>query len=425
MSESELTALATDIREQLGKREDLEGHKALDQSLQRMLSHLDPYTTYIDPEMLSRFTTETTGKYRGIGISIRENRSKGALQVTSPLMGSPAYRAGLKTGDLITTIIRTVDADGNKLPKPEIISTKGMSINDAVKQIQGKPGTKIKLLVEREGEPKPLEFEVSRDVIELETVLGAKRKDNDEWEYMIDPENKICYVRLKSFARNTSRDLLRLISKLNKKGINGLVLDLRFNPGGLLTSAVEISDMFIDDGLIVTIRPRVGREAPYAGEHEGSFLDFPMVCLVNGGSASGSEIVAACLQDHRRAVIMGERSYGKGSVQNIQPFEGGELKLTTASFWRPNGKNLNKSSTTGKDDEDWGVRPTKGYTVALSDKEREQLAEHQAELEVIPRRDIAPKEKKTDFKDRQLEAALDYLRGQIKTASKAPLKRAG
>src|SRR5262249_46093820 len=145
-----------------------------------------------------------------------------------------------------------------------------------------------------------------------------KRKDDDTWDYYVDPTNQIAYVRLTNFARNTFPDLKKVVERLEKKGLKGLVLDLRFNPGGLLTSAVDISDLFIDDGLIVTIKPRVGKEAAYTGEHEGSHLDFPMVCLVNGGSASGSEIVAACLQDHKRAIVMGERSYGKGSVQNIQ-----------------------------------------------------------------------------------------------------------
>src|SRR5205807_7524676 len=134
--------------------------------------------------------------------------------------------------------------------------------------------------------------------------------------------------------------------------------------------------------------PRVGREVSYSGDPRRSpFMNFPMVCLVNGYSASGSEIVSACLQDHGRAVIMGERSYGKGSVQNIQPFEGGELKFTTASFWRPNGKNINKSSTTGKDDDEWGVTPNAGFTLNLSDKDRDQLYEYQRDSEIIPRRD--------------------------------------
>src|SRR5260370_29509870 len=153
------------------------------------------------------------------------------------------------------------------------------------------------------------------------------------------------------------------MSKIHKEGIGGMILDLRFNPGGLLSSAVQISDLFIDDGKIVTIRPRAGHETTERGRHDGKkLLDFPMVCLVNGMSASGSEIVAACLQDHERALIMGERSYGKGSVQNIQPFEGGELKLTTASFWLPNGQDLNKSSTSGKMKPDGGSRPNKGFT---------------------------------------------------------------
>jgi carboxyl-terminal processing protease len=303
-----------------------------------------------------------------------------------------------------------------------------MTTNEAVKTIQGKPGTKVKVIVKREGVDKPLEFEITRDVIEVESVLGFQREKSDEWNYLIDPENKIAYVRLQSFTRHTSRDLLSVLKKLTRKGINGFILDLRFNPGGLLTSAVEISDMFIDDGTIVKIRPRAGREVVYSGEHEGSYLNFPMVCLVNGMSASGSEIVAACLQDHHRAVIMGERSYGKGSVQNIQPFEGGELKLTTASFWRPSGQNLNKSSTSGKDDDQWGVTPDSGYQLKLPIADSQMLFRHQRHAEIIPNRDLKPKEEKSDFKDfkdRQLEMALDYLRGQIRTAAANSSKRAG
>jgi carboxyl-terminal processing protease len=428
MSEQELTNLLTQVREQLGQREDLENHRDIDISLQRMLAHLDPYTTYIDPDMLSRFEQDTSGKFKGIGIKIHENQSRGGLEVATPLIGSPAYRAGLKAGDLIISITREVDSEGNPLAEPEVISTKGLSTNEAVKKIQGKPGTKIKLTVERKGVKGPLEFEVSRDVIEVETVLGSNRKDDDHWNFLIDPSNRICYVRLTSFARNTYRDLRRALTDLHRNGgINGLILDLRFNPGGLLTSAVEISDLFLEDGLIVTVRPRAGRSTAYPAEpkEDRRFLNFPMVVLVNGLSASGSEIVSACLQDHERAIVMGERSYGKGSVQNIQPFEGGELKMTTASFWRPSGKNLNKSSTTGKDKDEWGVTPNKGYLLKLTEKEREQLFEQQQESESIPRRDLpADPDKKQDLKDRQLEIALQYLRNQIQTAAKLS-KKAG
>jgi carboxyl-terminal processing protease len=233
---------------------------------------------------------------------------------------------------------------------------------------------------------------------------------------MIDPDNKIAYIRLTGFAGNTSRDLSRVMAKLDDQGVKGVILDVRFNPGGLLRAAVTISDLFIDDGPIVSVRPRVGREEKHTGRRAGSYLNFPMVCLVNGGSASASEIVSACLQDHKRAVIMGERSYGKGSVQNIQPFDGGQLKLTIATFWRPSNKNLNKSSTTGKDEDEWGVSPDKGFDLKLSRTEREALAEYQHDTEVIRPKDA--KEKAKEFKDRQRDMAVEYLQKQIRTASK-------
>src|SRR5262249_18279584 len=160
------------------------------------------------------------------------------------------------------------------------ISTKGMSTSDAVKKILGQPKTKVKLTVEREGEEKPLEFELTRGTIEVESVFGYKRKDDDTWDYYVDPDSKIAYVRLKQFQKNTARDLELVMEQLKKSEIKGFVLDLRFNPGGLLPSAIQISDLFIDDGVIVSIRERGKREQRYGGTSEGSYLDFPMVCLV-------------------------------------------------------------------------------------------------------------------------------------------------
>lgn len=429
MKEADLINLLADVREKLGKREDLANDKDVDISLLALTGHLDPYTTYIDKETLDQFQRETSGTFTGIGVQIRKDLTRDMLIVVTPLKGSPAYKAGIKTGDLITTIIRDMDSKGVKLLAPETISTKGLPLNEAVSKILGKEGTEVKLLVEREGVKEPLEFKITRGRVEVETVLGIKRKSTDDWDYYIDPENKIAYLRLTQFARNSAQDMKKVVQALDKEGIKGLVLDLRFNPGGLLPAAVEISDLFIDDGVIVTIRQRNGREDVYTGEHEGSFLNFPMVCLVNSGSASGSEIVSACLQDHKRAVIMGERSYGKGSVQNIVTFKptGGQLKLTTASFWRPSGQNLNKSSTKGTEEDVWGVTPDKGYVLKLSIDERNKLAEFQRDQEIIQRHDAPAKktEETKDFKDRQLEMALDYLRGQIKTAGKVQPKKAG
>jgi carboxyl-terminal processing protease len=248
---------------------------------------------------------------------------------------------------------------------------------------------------------------------------------------MIDRENKIGYIRLTSFARTSARDIQKVMKELvDKEKIKGFVLDLRFNPGGLLDAANQITDLYIGDGTIVSIRPRPDeagriREKKFKGQWDGSLLGFPMVCLVNGYSASGSEIVSAALQDHERARIFGERSYGKGSVQNLLDFDiydpqtfktlKAEIKLTTATFWRPSGKNLNKASTSGKDEDTWGVTPD--TTIKLSAKERRDLAEYQRNLETIERPDRRGKDK-NDFKDRQLDAALQYLRGQIKLAGK-------
>lgn len=432
MTRPELNELLADAREHLGSREDLAKGKDLDITLERMLHNLDPYTSYFDPETVTKMEQDIKGQFTGIGVVIRKDTIKDMLQVVTPIKGSPAHKAGMQAGDLVTRIIREVDSNGKKLPEPEDISTKGMSTNDAVKKILGQEGTKVKLFVEREGEEKPLEFEITRGRIEVESVFGHKRKDDDEWDYYVDPENQIAYIRLSQFQKNTDKQLERVLADLKKTGLKGLVLDLRFNPGGLLPSAVKISDLFIDDGVIVSIRERGKREQGYGGISEGSYLNFPMVCLINGLSASASEIVSACLQDHGRALIVGERSYGKGSVQSIQPLDSvgsgdvkAEIKLTTASFWRPSGKNLNKSSTSGKDEDEWGVTPDKGYVVPLTRPERDALLEAQENAAHIlpPRmRSAAPK---TEFKDKQLDKALEYLRGQIQTAAREPVKKAG
>jgi C-terminal peptidase prc len=428
LAEADLHKVLAEARTHLGKREDLANGKDITYTLHAMLGKLDRHTDYYDREMLTRLQQDIQGNFSGIGVQIRRNDSKDMLQVVTPIRGSPAYKAKMYAGDIITTIIREKDSDGNPLPTPETISTKGMTTDEAVKKILGRPGTPIKLLVEREGEAKPLEFHLIRGRVEVESVVGHKRSADDGWDYVIDPENQICYVRLTGFTRKTQYDLGQLMQKLSKVGIKGFILDLRFNPGGLLDSAVKISDMFIDDGLIVTIRPRHGPETSYIGKSNGSYLTFPMVCLVNGYSASGSEIVAACLQDHGRAVIIGSRTYGKGSVQTIHPFDaGGQLKLTTATYWRPSGKNINKPSTQGRDEDEWGVTPDKGYTLKLPTKEFYDLMDHLRDSEVIRRPDRRMADPaKADFRDRQLDRALEYLRGQIRTAAKgAPAKKAG
>jgi C-terminal peptidase prc len=426
----ELRTLLADAREKLGKREDLANHKDIDVSLQRMLFRLDPHSTYFDKDTVERFKQDTQGEFTGIGAQVGKEGE--FLKIISPIKNSPAYKKGLQAGDLITSITREEDNEGNKIDPPEVISTKGMKIEDAVKKILGKPGTKVKLGIERDG--KPMEVEIERGRVEVESVIGVRRKQDDSWDFYIDPTYQIAYIHLNQFARNTYRDLFNAMKELDKKGIKGLVLDLRGNPGGLLDSAVKISEMFMGDGLIVNIKPRVGEQEPYFSQAkdpqstnlmERGFLNFPMAILVNGHSASASEIVSACLQDHRRAVVVGERSYGKGSVQNIHSFDGGEMKLTIATYWRPSGKNIHRAGTGGKDEDEWGVLPSKGFEVKQSPRERGELEDAMKEREIIARKDKAPeKETKTEFKDRPLEKALEYLREQIKIASRVQAKKA-
>ena len=234
LTEKQLVTLLTDARERLGSREDLDKHKDIDVSLQLMMRHLDPHTTYIDPDTITRFRTETTGNFTGIGIKIQEPRPEdstdGYLQVVTPILNSPAYKAGVKAGDEITAIIREVDEKGAPLKSPERTSTKGLHSSDAVKLIQGKPGTKLKLVIQRKGHEGPLEIEVKRAQIDVETVWGVKRAAKDAWDYYLDPAEKIGYIRISSFARNTARDVAVAMEQLNEKGLKGLILDLRIIP---------------------------------------------------------------------------------------------------------------------------------------------------------------------------------------------------
>ncbi|MGH7170085.1 MAG: caspase family protein, partial [Gemmataceae bacterium] len=215
LKEEQLTELLADARQALGKREDLDKHKDIDLTLKRMLyKHTDPYTTYVDPEEKLRMTREIGGRFPGVGIQIRKDSATDQLLVVTPIKGSPAYKGGIQAGDLITTVTREVDSEGEPLNPPEVIPTKGMKLSEAVKKITGKPGTKVKLTVHREGVDKPLEFNLTRGYVDVESVLGFKRKADDNWDYLIDPDNKIAYIRLTQFARPSYRDMYRVMRDL-------------------------------------------------------------------------------------------------------------------------------------------------------------------------------------------------------------------
>ena len=297
--------------------EDVDDKTLLEYAIRGMLSGLDPHSTYLNPDEYKELKIGTTGKFGGLGIQV--GMEDGFVKVISPIDDTPAFRAGLEAGDLIIRLNEK--------------SVKGMSLNDAVKIMRGDPGTDIKLTVIREGADKPLPFTVTRAIISVKSVKSR----------ILEPDYG--YIRISNFQSKTARDLVSEVSNLkkeNKKELKGLVLDLRNNPGGVLSAAADVSDAFIDDGKLVFTKGRIDNSRFEFNAKPGDIMNgLPVVVLINGGSDSASEIVAGALQDHHRAVIMGSKSFGKGSVQTIQELRsGGAVKITTARYFTPSGRSI-------------------------------------------------------------------------------------
>lgn len=295
----------------------VEDKKLLEDAIQGMLAGLDPHSAYLDPEAFKDIRVGTEGEFGGLGIEV--TMEDGFVKVVSPIEDTPAARAGIKTNDLIIRLDEK--------------AVKGMALNDAVKMMRGKPGTPITLTIAREGETKPLKFTLSRAVIRIQSVKAKMMGDG------------YAHLRITQFQINTGPNLKDAIDKMvkeNKGPLKGAVLDLRNNPGGVLNAAVAVSDAFLEKGKIVYTEGRVSDAQLKFDATPTDLLDgAPMVVLVNGGSASASEIVAGALQDHKRAVVMGTKTFGKGSVQTIIPMSNGAaLKITTARYYTPNGRSI-------------------------------------------------------------------------------------
>jgi carboxyl-terminal processing protease len=347
---------------------EVDRRELIDAAIRGILSKLDPYSSYIPAEELSRFRSTVESEFGGIGIQV--SVQGGQLKVISPLPGTPAYRAGVLAGD------RILEINGK--------SSEGLAIDEAVTQLKGKEGTKVTLTLVHPGRSKKETITVSRQRIHVETVLSDHRKADDSWDFMLDPTQHIGYLRLTAFSRDTAAELRTALEQLKPQGIRALILDLRFNPGGLLNSAIEVSNLFISKGTIVSTKGRNSPERVWKAHKDGAFEGFPMVILVNRYSASASEIVSACLQDHKRAVIMGERTWGKGSVQNVIELEESHaaLKLTTASYRRPSGKNIHRFED-AKDTDEWGVMPDKGFQLKLSNEEMLALVADRSARDIV------------------------------------------
>ncbi len=297
--------------------ESTEDSVLLEYAIKGMLSGLDPHSAYLDPEAFKELQVGTTGEFGGLGIEV--GMEDGFVKVISPIDDTPAQRAGIQAGDLIIRIDET--------------PVKGLALNDAVKLMRGKPGTDIVLTVVREGADKPLKFTITRAVIKVNSIK----------ERELEPG--FGYVRITQFQSSTGENMIQAISKLKKENngeLKGLILDLRNNPGGVLNAAVAVSDAFLEDGLIVYTEGRVDdSQMKFKATPTDILKGAPLIVLVNGGSASASEIVAGALQDHKRAIIMGSKTFGKGSVQTILPMHNGAaLKLTTARYFTPSGRSI-------------------------------------------------------------------------------------
>ena len=290
---------------------------AIENAIQGMLSGLDPHSSYMNPRMYRDMQVQTRGEFGGLGIEVTQEG--GYIKVISPIDDTPAARAGVKPGDLITHL------NGN--------SVQGLSLQEAVEQMRGERGTSIRITIRREGAERPVELSITRDVIRPQ-VVRFRLEGGD-----------IGYIRLTSFNEQTEAGLRRAMQQIRQQAGNnlrGIVLDLRNNPGGLLDQAVQISDDFLDQGEIVSTRARRQEDAQRWNARPGDIAQgLPMVVLINSGSASASEIVAGALQDHRRAIVMGTKSFGKGSVQTVMPIPGnGAIRLTTARYYTPSGRSI-------------------------------------------------------------------------------------
>lgn len=363
-------------------------------AIKGMLSELDPHTSFMPPTVYKEMQVDTKGEFGGLGIQIGTKDKK--LVVIAPIEDTPAWRVGIKAGDQIFKI-------NNE-------ATKDLSLNDAVEKMRGPKGTKVTLTIVREGEKEPLEFTIVRDIIKMKSIKSK----------MMD--GKVGYVRITQFQERTSEDMRDALEKLNKDNMKSLVLDLRNNPGGLLKSAVQVSEQFLKDGqLVVSVKGRDGDKEEYLASDKKVKVEYPLVVLVNEGSASASEIVSGALQDWGRGVVLGTQTFGKGSVQTVLTLsDGSGMRLTTAKYYTPKGISIQNTGISP----DIIVKSAKAGTTVSKKFVREKDLKKHLSNETVPSEedlqkddskqedgDISIAEEAKDEDDVQLQRAVDLLKG--------------
>jgi carboxyl-terminal processing protease len=350
------------------------------------LEKLDPHSGFMGVDEYKAFRQGSTGKFGGVGIRLGVDPRSGQFLVESPIAGTPAYEAGIVAGDLILKV------DGKALDN--------WDLRKVVENIQGDPGTDVTLTVLHEGHKKPVDIKMTRAEIKIESVMGDHRDKLDlkKWDFWIDPQTKIAYIRINTFTETTVDELIRVVDGLQKAGMRGLVMDLRTNPGGLLTAAAEVASMFLPQGKrIVSTKGRNGEEQdvynadPPAGMKPGT--SYPIAILLNRYSACAN-----------------------GRVQTHRPrhVKTTALKLTTASYWRPSGRNIHRFPDS-KEEDDWGVKPDKGYEIKLTDEERLEYFKWRRDRDILRRNgeEKPPENGKKEFRDKVLDKAVEYIRGEL------------
>jgi carboxyl-terminal processing protease len=399
-----------DIYRQVGTNyvENVEDQKLQQAAISGMLQSLDPHTMYVPPEQEDAFNDALDGNFKGVGIRLNYNEETSQIEVVTPIDDSPAWKAGVLPGDVVLKV------DGESIV--------GMRLEDAIPKIQGPSGSKVTLNLKRTtGEI--TDITLTREEFVVPMIKGFDRNPDNTWNYWVDGTTKIGYVRLAQFTPEIGAKIGDIVRTLKGDGMKGLILDLRFNPGGRLEEAEQIIDLFVKEGTIVSVKGRNRPEQKRMAKAEGTLENFPMVVLVNEHSASASEVVAGSLKDNNRATVVGARTYGKGSVQEVMPLDAnaGELKMTVAYWYLPSGKRVQRI----KDAKEWGVEPD--IVVAMDDAAqgrimREQLRAEQMRVSATvpvtnpssqPSTYPATTQATTQATDTQLEKAIEVIREKV------------
>lgn len=366
--------------------EDVDDKKLIESAINGMLVSLDPHSSYLNEQSFKYMNEQTKGKFGGLGIEV--TMDQGVVKVVSPIDDTPAFKAGVKPGDYITNI------DGEQVV--------GMSLNDAVDKMRGAVGSKVKLTIRRVGE-KPFDVVLKREEIKIQSVKNDIKADD------------VVYIRISSFSEDTDKMIDKAIKKSQKElknNLKGVVIDVRNNPGGLLDQAVNVSDLFLNQGEIVSTRSRNVEDTVRYTAKKGDIIDgLPIVVLINDGSASASEILAGALQDHKRAVILGEKSFGKGSVQTVVPLgKYGAMRLTTARYYTPSGRSIQAKGIVP----DVEVHPAKVEEIVnsygFSEAEYSNALKNETAGENKPKEKTTTKKDEDWKKDYQLSRAIDLVK---------------